>query len=157
MIKPWLSLSFVVGLAFMLTTLQPIEGNPYVLPGQKEGSPIVGIQKPWRTIRAAAKLDDVRLHDLRHSFASVGADANLGLPILGALLGHSQAATTHRYAHLSADPLKHASALISDKIQATLSGATKAPRRPAQTQEKGVDSLSCHRSPSLLCIAARFI
>jgi hypothetical protein len=56
------------------------------------------LEKPWAVIRKAAGLDGLRLHDLRHSFASVGAGASLGLPIIGRLLGHSQAATTQRYA-----------------------------------------------------------
>jgi integrase len=60
--------------------------------------------KPWRRICKAAGLDDVRLHDLRHSFASVGAGAEMGLPMIGKLLGHSQPQTTARYAHLDQDP-----------------------------------------------------
>ena len=70
-------------------------------------------------MKRAAGLDGVRLHDLRHSFASFGAGASLGLPIIGKLLGHSQAATTHRYAHLDADPLRRA----VDTIGATISAA----------------------------------
>jgi site-specific recombinase XerD len=55
---------------------------------------------------------------LRHSFASIGAGASLGLPIIGKLLGHSQAATTQRYAHLSNDPLRAAVEMIGEKISA---------------------------------------
>jgi integrase len=54
----------------------------------------VNIEKPWRRIRAAAKLDDVRLHDLRHSFASVAASGGQSLVVIGKLIGHSQPATT---------------------------------------------------------------
>jgi len=67
-------------------------------------------------------LADVRLHDLRHSFASVGAAGGLSLPIIGALLGHSQPATTARYAHLAADPLKQAADLIGERIAAAMRG-----------------------------------
>ena len=69
----------------------------------------MNIEKPWRRIRAAAKLDDVRLHDLRHSFASVAASGGQSLVVIGKMLGHSQPATTARYAHLADDPVKAAS------------------------------------------------
>lgn len=93
-----------------------ISGNPFVCPGAKAGSHLVGLQKIWNRIRTRADLEDVRHHDLRHSFASVAAAANMGLPIIGKLLGHTQAATTARYAHLSMDPLKAASEKIAGRI-----------------------------------------
>ena len=64
----------------------------------------------------------MRLHDLRHSFAATGAGAGFGLPILGAILGHSQAATTHRYAHVAEDPRKATADQIASSIQAALDG-----------------------------------
>jgi len=64
----------------------------------------------------------VRLHDLRHSFASMGAGASLGLPIIGKLLGHTQPATTARYSHLDADPLRRAADIIGNKIAAAMDG-----------------------------------
>ncbi len=100
----------------LIAELPRIEGNPYVIPGQKDAARLINLGKPWRLIRTEAKLNDVRLHDLRHSFASVGAAAGLGLPVIGALLGHTQAATTQRYAHLADDPLIKASDLIGQKI-----------------------------------------
>ena len=66
------------------------------------------LQKPWSRIRALARLEDVRMHDLRHTFASVAAMGGMSLPMIGALLGHSQLQTTARYAHLAADPLREA-------------------------------------------------
>jgi integrase len=95
----------------LLTTLPRLDGNPFVVP-----------EKPWRKIRLLAQLPDVRLHDLRHSFASIGAGAGLGLPVIGALLGHAQAATTARYAHLASDPLQQAANLIGGKLSALLQG-----------------------------------
>lgn len=92
--------------------------NPYVICGLKEGQPIVNLQKPWRRIRAMADLEDVRLHDLRHTFASVAVMNGMSLPIVGALLGHSKPQTTARYAHLAADPLREAAELIGNKIAA---------------------------------------
>lgn len=103
----------------VLTILPRLDGNPYIIPGDKPGAPRSDLKKPWAAIRMAADLGDVRLHDLRHSFASVGAGASLGLPVIGRLLGHSQPATTARYAHLDADPLRKA----ADTIGAAISGA----------------------------------
>ena len=70
------------------------EGNPFVVPGRRVGGRLVGIHRPWVRIREKAGIGDVRLHDLRHSFASVGAAAGLGLPVLGAILGHNHPATS---------------------------------------------------------------
>ena len=64
----------------------------------------------------AAGLDGLRLHDLRHSFASIGAAGSLSLPIIGGLLGHSQPATTQRYAHLGDDPMRAAAETIGATI-----------------------------------------
>jgi integrase len=71
---------------------------------------------PWEHICKAARLNNLRLHDLRHSFASVGAAGGLSLPMIGALLGHSQPSTTARYAHLAASPLHQAVDAIGEKI-----------------------------------------
>ena len=104
----------------LLKAMPRVPDNPFVLPGNKPGSRLVGIQKAWQRLRRMAQIPDLRIHDLRHSFASVGAGAGLGLPVIGALLGHSQAATTQRYAHLAADPLKQASDLIAAEIAKAL-------------------------------------
>lgn len=90
--------------------------------GQPDEKPRSDLKRPWAMIRRHAGLDDVRLHDLRHSFASVGAGSGLGLPIIGKLLGHSQASTTQRYAHLDADPVRAAANAIAGKIEMALKG-----------------------------------
>lgn len=77
------------------------EDNPYVIPGTVEGQYLTDLQKPWRRIRKKAKLPDVRIHDLRHSFASFGLASGLSLAEIGKLLGHSQVQTTARYTHLA--------------------------------------------------------
>ena len=77
------------------------------------------LQRPWRRIRSAAVLNEVRIHDLRHTFASGGLAVGEGLSTIGKLLGHTQVQTTARYAHLAADPLKQA----ADKIAERLAGA----------------------------------
>jgi integrase len=80
------------------------------------------IQKTWRNLCADAEIDGVRIHDLRHTFASILASAGQSLPIIGSLLGHSQPATTARYAHLFDDPLRKATetvgAIVSGKPSA---------------------------------------
>jgi integrase len=96
-----------------------------VVPGERQGRHLVNLEKLWRKIREMAQLPDVRVHDLRRSFASIGAGAGLGLPVIGALLGHAQAATTARYAHLASNPLQQAADLIGAEIDRALSAATK--------------------------------
>jgi integrase len=71
------------------------------------------LEKDWYIIRAAAGLEDVRFHDLRHSFASLLAGAGISLPIIGALLGHSKAQTTQRYSHLADQPLREAAEIVA--------------------------------------------
>jgi integrase len=106
----------------VLAELPRLSGNPYVIAGERLGRHLVNAEKPWRAIRSAAGLDDVRLHDLRHAFASVAAASGMGLPIIGKMLGHSQAQTTHRYAHLAADPVKAAAATVAGKIAEAMNG-----------------------------------
>jgi integrase len=100
----------------VLDGLPHVEANPYVIVGQVAGARLVNLEKPWRAIRKAANLGDLRLHDLRHAFASVAASSGMGLPIIGKMLGHTQAATTHRYAHLAPDPVKAAVTTVADQI-----------------------------------------
>jgi integrase len=106
----------------LLHELPRLERNPYVICGERPGRHLVNLEKPWRRIRAAAKLEDVRLHDLRHSYASVGASGGQSLVVIGKLLSHSQPATTSRYAHLADDPVKAASEAIGRHIAAALDG-----------------------------------
>jgi len=115
----------------ILAGLPRIVGNPYVFPGGVEGKPRVDLKKPWAAISEAAKLQGVRIHDLRHSFASFGAGASMGLPIIGKLLGHTQPATTARYAHLDADPMRRAVETIGATIAGAMAGAQNGavPRR----------------------------
>lgn len=103
----------------LLRELPKHEGSEYVFTSNKEGMHIVGIQKVWDRVREIAELTDVRLHDLRHSFASVGAASGDSLLMIGALLGHKDAKTTARYAHLSDNPIKQA----ADRIAGVIAGA----------------------------------
>ncbi|HEY4031989.1 MAG TPA: tyrosine-type recombinase/integrase [Caulobacteraceae bacterium] len=90
-----------------------IVGNPYLLPGRGQRGPLRDIQSAWTRIRDAAGLPDVRLHDLRHAFASLGVGNGDTLFVVGSLLGHRSPQTTHRYAHLADHPLKSAADRIS--------------------------------------------
>lgn len=100
----------------LLRSIERQEGNPYVICGLRQGQHIVNLQKPWRRIRKLAELDDVRIHDLRHSFASLAVANGVSLPIVGALLGHTQPSTTQRYAHLAAKPLQEANEQIGGLV-----------------------------------------
>jgi len=100
----------------VLEDLPRVDGNPHVIVGHVKGARLVNLQKPWRAIRADAGLDDVRIHDLRHCFASIAASSGMGLHIIGKMLGHSQPQTTHRYAHLASDPVKAAAAAVAGSI-----------------------------------------
>jgi integrase len=88
----------------------------YVVPGDDPEKPRADLKRPWEAVARRAGLEGVRLHDLRHTYASFGAGGGLGL------LGHTQASTTQRYAHLDADPLRRASEAIGGRIAAALDG-----------------------------------
>lgn len=98
----------------------------YVIAGDDAGTenekPRSDLKRPWKAISQRAGLKGVRLHDLRHTFASFGIGSGLGLPVIGKLLGHSQASTTQRYAHLDVDPVKRAADQIADKISKAMEG-----------------------------------
>jgi integrase len=95
-----------------------VAGNPHVLPGDRPAAAFVGIQKPWQRVRALAALPYLRIHDLRHAFASVAVAGGDSLFIVGKVLGHRQASTTERYAHLAPDPAK----AVADRTAETLAG-----------------------------------
>jgi integrase len=101
--------------------------GPYVVPGDDPDKPRADLKRPWQAVAKRAGLDGVRLHDLRHTYASFGAGGGLSLPIIGKLLGHTQASTTQRYAHLDADPLRRASETIGGRIAAALEGKRGGP------------------------------
>jgi integrase len=97
----------------------PRVGN-FVIAGEDAKKPRSDLKRPWAMVTRQAGLEGLRLHDLRHSFASFGAGGGMGLPIVGKLLGHANATTTARYAHLDADPLRRASNAIASTIAAAM-------------------------------------
>lgn len=108
----------------VLTGVSRLEGSPFVFPASRSKGHYEGVPKLWQELRRKADLKDVRLHDLRHSFASVAVASGASLPIIGALLGHGNASTTQRYAHLSNDPLSEASARTSSSIRHMMGEST---------------------------------
>ncbi len=104
----------------MIASLPRVHGNPYLIPGSLDGKPRSELGAPWRAVTRAAGLEGLRLHDLRHTFASFGAGAAMGLPIIGKLLGHATQATTARYAHLDSDPMLLAAERIGSQIDGAM-------------------------------------
>ena len=104
------------GVALKFLSSWPRRHKVWVFPAQTGDSHFQGVQKDWRAIRKEAGLEDVRIHDLRHSFASFGISAGLSLPIIGALLGHKDVSTTQRYAHLANDSARKAADGVADLV-----------------------------------------
>ena len=98
------------------------EDNPWVIAGRLPGSHLTDLQRPWRRIRRQAGLEGVRIHDLRHSFASRALALGESLTMIGKLLGHTQVQTTARYAHLARDSIQTAAARITESIGGNLLG-----------------------------------
>lgn len=97
-----------------------IEGNKWLLPGKAEGKPLYDVKGPWRKICLRAGLVGVRLHDLRHTAASIAVNLGATLPIIGRVLGHRQAQTTSRYAHVDHDPALDLVNTIGNSIGSSL-------------------------------------
>jgi integrase len=104
----------------ILAALHDKQTSGFVFPAATGKAHFQGLKKPWEAIRTAAGLDDVRLHDLRHSFASVGVSGGDSLPIVGALLGHSNPKTTQRYAHVAKNPVREAADRIAGAIASSM-------------------------------------
>ncbi|MFA3919687.1 tyrosine-type recombinase/integrase [Ruegeria hyattellae] len=92
----------------VLAALPRTPGNPYVIEGKLERKYATDLQHPWRRIRDQARLSDVRIHDLRHTYASNAVSSGMPIQMVGRLLGHTQLQTTMRYAHLADDPVRQA-------------------------------------------------
>jgi integrase len=106
----------------VLGSIPRIANNPFVIAGEREKQHLVNLRKVWLRICKVARLKGVRLHDLRHSFASVGVAGGASLPIVGKLLGHTKGATTEKYSHLAADPVRAANEAVGEQIAAMMSG-----------------------------------
>ena len=113
----------------VLAALPRVAGNPHVIPGARPGARLSGIFEPWRRVRTRAGLDDVRIHDLRHSYASRALALGESLPVIAKLLGHSRIQTTARYAHLTRDSAREAAARVAASIGADIL-PPRIPRQP---------------------------
>jgi len=105
----------------VLISLPRLNSSGFVFPALRGEGHYEGTPKVWRKIRRMAEIEDVRIHDLRHSFASIAVSEGTSLPIIGSLLGHADNATTQRYAHLHDNPVKAASEHVGTKLKALIS------------------------------------
>ncbi|MDE0651844.1 MAG: site-specific integrase [Gammaproteobacteria bacterium] len=110
----------------VLKGLPRVPGNPWVIAGTKPGRHFRNLNSAWLVIRSRAELKDVRIHDLRHSFASRALALGESLPMIGKLLGHRKVQTTARYAHLARDSVKASAARVAESLRADLAGGTEA-------------------------------
>ena len=107
---------------WVLAGIPRIEGNPWVIVGKKPGAHLSNLDQAWARLRARAGLEDVRIHDCRHSFASHALAIGEGLPMIGELLGHRKVTTTARYAHLARDTEKASAVKVGGSIGADIFG-----------------------------------
>ena len=104
----------------VLATVPRIHDNPWVIAATRRGTRMPRIQKYWERLRVQANLEDVRIHDLRHSYASRALALGESLTMIGRLLGHTKVSTTARYAHLARDTEKASAAKVGRSIAAHL-------------------------------------
>lgn len=109
----------------LLSAVPHVNGNPYIFPSPVTGKPSASLFFPWDRIRTRAALCDVRLHDLRHSFASFLVNRGVSLYVVQGLLGHLHSKTTQRYAHLTRETLSSAAELVQEVV--SYPGANLAP------------------------------
>lgn len=117
----------------VLSNLPRNQGNDFVFVGKRVGRPVVNVSKPWARVLGAAGIDRARIHDLRHTAASVGVAAGVSLTLIGGVLGHKSHQTTARYAHLSDDPVRASSEMIAERIAKALDGESPELRRPKRS------------------------
>ena len=108
--------------AEVIAELPRTPGNPWVVPGRNPGAPLRNLQYPWEILRARAGLPGVRIHDLRHSFASRALALGESLPMIGELLGHRRVRTTARYAHLALDSVRTSASRVAGSIGSDILG-----------------------------------
>ena len=108
----------------LLSDMNAASTSDHLFPGKSPDVPMTEIKHFWAAVCRKAKIRDCRLHDLRHTYASILASSGLSLPIVGALLGHTQPGTTARYAHLYDDPLREATERVGAVVTAAGKGET---------------------------------
>ena len=134
----------------VLAQLPRLPGNPWVIPGAKPGARLSSLFGPWRRVRARAGLDDVRIHDLRHSYASRALALGESLPVIAKLLGHTQIQTTARYTHLTRDAVRDAAVRVAEGIAEDILPAGRSQRpRAALCQNGSAIPLGGRIAPSI--------
>ncbi len=124
----------------VLKTIPKVEENPYVITGHVHGTHLTNLHKAWYLVCETAKLDGVRIHDLRHSFASMAADSGASLPMIGGLLGHADPQTTARYVHLVDKRLHELNGTVGAAISSAMNGISKPAKRRAKPPRQGISS-----------------
>ena len=121
----------------VLASVTAIEGSEFVFPASSGKGRFQGVERVWQKVRTTAAFPSLRLHDLRHSFASVGLARGDALATIGAILGHADVKTTSRYAHLADDPVKNAANEISKSVQAAFAQRPSAEIIPIAAGKRG--------------------
>ena len=110
----------------ILDGIRRVRGNPWVIVGETRSRRLMTLKTAWRRVRRRAGLEDVRLHDLRHSYATRALALGESLTMIGKLLNHTQMQSTARYAHVPADAERSAAARVGDRIAAHVAGRRSA-------------------------------
>ncbi|MGX9353980.1 tyrosine-type recombinase/integrase [Roseobacteraceae bacterium S113] len=98
-------------------------GNPYVILGESDDGPLINLQKPWLRLRKRAGLEDVRMHDLRHTYASVAVMSGIDPFLLKEIMGHKNLQTTLRYAHFADEAVQRAAGSVASRLAGAMGGA----------------------------------
>ena len=114
----------------ILAALPRTADNPWVIPGSMPGRRLGNLNAAWQVVREKAELEDVRVHNLRHSFASRALALGHSLPMIGELLGHRKPQTAARYAHLARHSVKTVAERIADSLIADITAFTDNSRNP---------------------------
>ena len=123
--------------ASVLRRIPRLPDNPFVIPGKIRGKAMRNLNDPWEIVCERAGLEDMRLHDCRHSYASRALALGESLPMIGRLLGHTQVETTARYAHLAEDSVKESAGRVAESIAGDLlAGYLRAPGRACREWDR---------------------
>ncbi|WP_336491869.1 tyrosine-type recombinase/integrase [Methylobacterium nigriterrae] len=124
----------------LLRSIRPLPGNPFIFPTRRTGRPSPTFFSAWTRIKNRAGLSDLRLHDLRHTFASSLINEGVSIYVVQQLLGHANIKTTQRYSHLSRETLQSAAEAAGRFVEDTLSGASITMPEPPACEDARVQN-----------------